>query len=203
MRCLMCHEEIGNGRNLSELLFEEDVLCHSCRSKWTKQIEHFELNGVKGMSYWNYDDIFSSYLIQFKECNDEALKDAFLFPIKKEVKRYLKGRTLLLMPSSKSKLKARGFSHLKEMYEQLELPMLEPFEKMNEVDQKELSAEGRKQMEYSIRLKPSVKIPKKVAVVDDVITTGASIKGALHALEGTDTNIRIFSASKVEKSLYS
>ena len=75
-------------------------------------------------SSWEYNDAFRSTLIQYKECYDEALKDVFLYPTRKKIRNYLRGYTLILMPSTKEKLEERGFSHLKFMFSSLKLPML-------------------------------------------------------------------------------
>ena len=126
MRCLLCDREMQQG-SLKDILFEEDVICEACRSKWERKKIDFRLDGIRVRSDYVYNDAFSECLIQYKECCDEALKDVFLYPIRKQLRKRYRGYTICLMPSSTKKLAMRGFNHLAGMYENLGMKMIEPF----------------------------------------------------------------------------
>lgn len=199
MRCLMCGKEIGSSGNFSELLLEEDVLCHACRRRWIHRPGHTDLNGIRVDYDWDYDSDFSKCLIQYKECGDEALKEVFLYPLRKKLKRRYRGYTLVLMPSSHEKLEARGFVHLEGIFEGLGLPMLDPFEKCILEDQKQLNLKGRQAMAHGIRLKRDQALPKRIVLVDDVMTTGSTLRGALSVLDQSRYRIRIYTCAIVTK----
>ena len=107
----------------------------------------------------------------------------------------------MLMPSSPQNLERRGFSHLQEIFACVRMPMLEVFTKTDTAVQKELTYEERQQMKEHIILKEGAVIPKKVLLCDDVYTTGATIRGALRALQGIPCQKQIYTLSAVEKTL--
>lgn len=194
MYCLMCGKEKSTG-GWQDILFGDDPLCKNCRRKWKRIDLNFDINGIKAQSPYLYNDAFAKCLIQYKECGDEALKDVFLFEIRRELTFRYQGWTLCLLPSSKQREKERGFSHLEKMFSCLKLQTLSPFAKREDQSQKHKSALERKQMETAIILKEGILLPKKIVLCDDTITTGATIRGALKWIDTKKHNIRIFSVS--------
>lgn len=194
MRCLLCGCEMQQG-SLRDILFNEDIICEACRSKWERKKIDFRLDGIRVRSDYVYNDAFSECLIQYKECCDEALKDVFLYRIKDVIRKRYKGYTVCLMPSSTTKLAVRGFNHLAGMYESLGMKMIEPFEKVEEKDQKGAGRMERRNMEHGIQLKPDVQLPKKLLLCDDTITTGSTLKGALRVLDHNSHRIEIYCVS--------
>ncbi len=194
-RCLMCGKRIGLSGNWQEVLFEEDLLCHACRSQWIERKQKFQIDGIRADSDWEYEGGFSKCLLQYKECNDEALQEVFLNLKREKLRRRYRGYTLLLMPSTEEKNEERGFHHLPGMFECLGLEMLEPFEKVRTDQQKELNRAGRRKMVHGIRLKPVVTLPEKVVLCDDVITTGSTMRGALNCLERKTHKILIYACA--------
>lgn len=199
MKCLLCGKEINDSGSFMDLLFHEDSLCSSCRHEWIRRDQNFRIDGVKASSTWVYNDAFSKALIQFKECGDEALKDIFLQPVRRTLSHRYKGYTLLLMPSTQEKRRERGFSHLMEMYESLGLEMMEPFINESRTAQKKLSRSQRLSLQHEIHLKPGVSLPRKILLADDVMTTGSTLKGALHCIDPNQHDIRIFVCARVER----
>ena len=194
MRCLLCGCEMQQG-SLRDILFNEDIICEACRSKWERKKIDFRLDGIRVRSDYVYNDAFSECLIQYKECCDEALKDVFLYRIKDVIRKRYKGYTVCLMPSSTTKLAVRGFNHLAGMYESLVMKMIDPFEKVEEKDQKGAGRMERRNMEHGIRLKPDVQLPKKLLLCDDTITTGSTLKVALRVLDHNSYRIEIYCVS--------
>lgn len=194
MRCCMCGKKLGES-GLRDILYGEDCLCTSCRRQWLHVPQHFLVNGIPSDSDYLYHSGFSSCLIQYKECGDEALKDAFLFEVREKLYRRYRGWSLCLMPSSQEKMAERGFSHLHEMFQCIGLPILEPFEKSGSTVQKELDYQSRQQMKSAIVLKEGFTLPKKIVLCDDVITTGATLKGALRWIDLGLHQVRIYTAA--------
>lgn len=194
MRCLMCGKDMRYG-SLKDILYGDDVLCEACRNTWLKKRIVCAIDGVRVQSDYVYNKAFSQCLIQFKECGDEALKDAFLWEVRKKLKRRYKGYTLLLLPSAKEKVEQRGFLHLHEMFSCLGLEMLDAFEKTVNISQKTLSAEQRSEMKHTIRLKEGIQLPKKIVLVDDTVTTGATLSGAISCLEKRNHVIEAYCVS--------
>ena len=88
------------------------------------------------------------------------------------------------IPSSKNHEKERGFSHVKEMFELLGLPYLEILEKREEIKQSSLSRKKRWENRTNIvynghRIKENLKI----LLVDDVMTTGATLTASIQIVK--------------------
>ena len=194
MRCLMCGKELGEG-SIRDIFVGEDGICEECRKQWLEKNIKFELDGIKGEADYIYNKAFSSSLIQFKECGDEALKDIFLFEVKKKIRRKYRGYTLCCMPSSIEKRKSRGFSHLEEMYSCLNMKIIDPFIKNTNESQKQLPGYLRSNMRHEIVLKEGIQLPKKILLVDDTITSGSTLKGALSCIDTKKHHVRIYCVS--------
>ncbi len=197
MRCLMCGKIITED-SFRDFFRKKDVLCTACRSGWKPIRKKTLFLGKPAYYLYEYNEAFSHCLIQFKECGDEALKEVFLYPEKEALRRRFSGRTLLLLPSTEEKRNARGFSHLALLFKLLHLPMMEPFVKTVHADQKTLGRRGRERMSESIRLREGVRLPKKIVLADDVLTTGATMKGALQCLP-EKADVRVFACALVKE----
>lgn len=179
------------------MLFYDDVICSRCRNKFDKVSKDTYINDIPYHYTYRYTKSFSDCLVQYKELYDEALKDVFMYDIRKKFKRKYRGYTLLLMPSSEKRIQQRGFHHLKEMVSCLDMDVLEPFEKIVNVDQKKSGAK-RKLMQQGIALKEGIELPYKILLFDDVYTSGATIQGALSCIDVKRHDIKIYTCSKVE-----
>ena len=195
MNCLMCGKDLFTSGTIEEILFSDDLLCSNCRSKWVENKKDIKLGPYIVKSSWEYNDAFRSTLIQYKECYDEALKDVFLYPVRKKIRHYLRGYTLILMPSTKERLEERGFSHLKFMFSSLKLPMLESF--ITESNQKGKTLKERKEIGKTMYLKENIHLPYKIALVDDVYTTGSTLRAALSNIDAKAHKIKIYTVARV------
>ncbi len=185
MQCLLCHKEMGSD-DLYDLFVSNDLICHSCRMKWKRIDLHFELDGIEAFAPYLYEENFSHDLIQMKEVGDEAISDIFLWNDRRTLHRKYHGYTLCLMPSSKEKEERRGFSHLKLLFSCLNLEMMEPFEQIQSMSQKQMSLQQRKRMEMNMRRKEGIVLPSKVLLCDDTITTGSTLRGALRLVQNCE-----------------
>ena len=193
MRCLLCDKEMLDS-SIFDML-SDDKICQHCRCAWEKKEIKFRYEGIKLRSTYLYNDAFSKALLQYKECYDEALKDIFLYGLIQKLRFLYRGYTLVLMPSSMNKENKRGFSHLKEIFSLLNMDMIEPFIKTEDISQKGLTADKRMRIKGKIILKDNVILPKKLLLVDDVITSGATLSTAIKCLEGMGKDMQIYTLS--------
>lgn len=101
-------------------------------------------------------------------------------------------QALLAIPLSQQKLASRGFNQSLLLAQQLSkhwnIPLWQPLERHAGLAQRQLSREERlTNLEHAFYVNPAQTrvIPRKVLVIDDVITTGSTfmaIQTALHAL---------------------
>ena len=185
-RCLWCGGELSRGKSFEQLMLKEDSLCGNCRKKMIPYGRTVKIGKLKIYALYVYDEQFMKFLVQYKECMDEALKDIFCLPYLSVLKRKTKGKILVPMPSSKEKREIRGFDTLQQLYGQLERPFADLLEKKENFQQSG-NREKRKKNAEAIVLKKGVEIPeKKMILVDDVVTTGSTLEAAVHWLPQVD-----------------
>ncbi|MEE3425998.1 MAG: hypothetical protein VZR26_10565, partial [Erysipelotrichaceae bacterium] len=112
-----------------------------------------------------------------------------------DVKEYIElryhGYHLLCIPSSRRKIAERGFDHLKEMFRTVQMRRLEGLFMKEEMSQEGKDLTARRQMRSNFLYKGP--FADKILIVDDVITTGSTLKGAFEAVSGHAKRIKVLS----------
>ena len=181
-RCLWCGGPLIRGRSFLQLMTCNDELCGQCRSLLKPYGRTVVIEGLSVYALYVYDENFMKFLVQYKECMDEALKDVFVSPYLYPLKRRTAGKTLVVMPSSVEKRELRGFDTLKQLYGLLDRPFADLLEKGKNFQQSG-NPEQRKKNAETIRLKDKVAVPQgKMILVDDVVTTGSTLLAASRLL---------------------
>ena len=175
-RCIYCDNDLENGKSLISLLCFEDELCGNCRKQLKLIKHHFIIGKVKGLALYDYDSIFKSLLLQYKECYDEALQDVFLYHLNTYLSIKYHGYTMVFMPSSENKIKDRGFNHLEQIFKDVKLEKVNCLHKMVDADQKYLTKKEREKISLTI---DKTIHNEKILLVDDMCTTGSTLKAAI------------------------
>ncbi len=182
--CLSCFKGIRKNGSIRQLFYVNDVLCSSCRSELFDCHHKFKLEQISIEGFYYYSGKVRELLIQYKEYNDEALFPLFLYPYVKYVRKKYRGYKLVLMCSSQESLLKRGFNHLENMVDILRLETIDVLYKSKDISQKHLNFQERKNIGKYIHLKNAHLFKdEKILLVDDVITTGESIKAAYKLLK--------------------
>ena len=180
MRCLYCDQDIKK-ISLYSFVFKEDRLCINCRNKMTKNHKRIKIDELEIESFYDYNSLFKSLIIQYKECYDELLSEVFLYGIKEYINIKYRDYKIIYMPSSKEKLNKRGFNHLQLVFEELDLEVIGGLRYKEEFIQQGKNINERAKMKDNFIYEGDRL--DKVLIVDDVLTTGSSVVGAYRALK--------------------
>ena len=177
-KCLICNDVIEE--NFSSLFCEEKQICYSCFCKFERRNAKFVIKGVQGIVLYKYNEFFKDVLFRYKGCYDYALKEVFLAYRLNQLKRQYRGYSVVLAPSNKESEIKRGFNHLEEIFKQIKLPIIKCFIKTKKWKQSEKKKEERVNIQKVIKIdKSCLKGVKRVLIVDDVLTTGSTIKALI------------------------
>jgi competence protein ComFC len=169
----------------------QDILCGFCRKQLVPYGKRISVLDVEVFAYYEYEAFFEKLIFQVKESKDVTLAPVFLYPYLKHLKKQCFGKTLILVPSSLKKTKQRGFDALRQLYQGLGLELLSPFEK-DDVKQSQRSAHLRSRIKNHIRLvHPEMIEGKDVVLLDDVCTTGYSLKACLDLVKPLAQSVSI------------
>lgn len=195
MKCKFCDKDI-NSISLYEILFERDNLCKECRSKLNFKHRIYKYKDIEVEYFYDYNQMFQTLLLQYKECYDEALYDVFLYKIDNYINFRYFNYHLLLAPSSKTKIEKRGFDHLEKMFSSVWLKRVKGLRTINNINQQGKSFFQRRLMEDNyIYDDPRL---NRVLIVDDLSTTGSTLRGIYKAIKPYANRVRFLVLAKTE-----
>lgn len=187
--CLICFNSIMTEANLFQLFYYSDIICCKCRRQLIRSKRNQNLNGLKIESFYLYEEWSSKLLLQYKELWDEALAPVFLYPFQKEIQKKYKGYSLVPIPSTKEKYQQRGFSPVIKMFECCGMEVIDVLSKKRDVEQKNQRKSQRSKIEFQLKELDFSK--KKLLLIDDVVTTGSSMRAAYTLLAGKCKKIKL------------
>ena len=181
--CKICFKEIRN--NDFARLFDGDIcICAKCQREFEPKFISFIVDGYKATAIFEYTPYIKELIYKYKGCFDYELKDTFLNLYYKEIKIRYSGYKIIPIPSYIEDDKNRGFNHVVEMFKNLGLEPLPIIEKTAHFKQAEHKARTRSQISKYLVIKKPVDLSKsKVLIVDDIYTTGSTMKAAINLVE--------------------
>ena len=167
--------------DLYQIINGDSYLCFSCQKKLIPHFQNFEIDGIEGLSIYEYDDNFKSLLYQFKGCYDIELAPIFLNRFKRELHLLYRNYVLVAAPSYYLEDEKRGFKHVEKIFECINLPVCYPIKKQTPFKQAEHSKKERGRIKEHLVLTNSEMIMNKnILIVDDVSTTGSTLKAIIN-----------------------
>lgn len=192
--CLWCGKSLRRESSLKHMFYVDDVICKSCRDKISYRPKRIKLDDITVDSLFVYEGLIREMIIQYKELSDEALFPVFLYPFIDELRRKYRGYTIVHVPSSTTNNKKRGFKAVNKMFGVLNLREEEMFRKKDDFDQKEVDFKRRHEIRNHLIYEPVKVKNNKVLLVDDILTTGETIKAAYSFLAASGYKIKVLTA---------
>lgn len=181
--CKLCFCNITNN-SLTHLIKSDLNLCPWCYQKLRPIFYKFKVDDYKAESIYQYNLDIKSLLYQLKGCYDIEIAPIFFERFAFEYRLKYKGYILVPAPSSKEDDLKREFNHVLEIYKVLKLPIERIVEKIKQHKQSDHNREGRKEIIKVLQVVNGEKIRnKKVLIVDDVFTTGSTVRSIIKLLE--------------------
>ena len=180
--CIVCKKQI-NHYSFFYQLSSTLCICTKCFSSFPLVHKRRVIDSVEVYSIYAYRPPINSLLMDLKMKSDIALSMVFLSPFKNYLELIYKDYIILPIPSTLSSDKKRGFNHVKEIAKTLNLKVKEVFYKSKDYKQTSQRFEKRKEIKNVIKLKGTLDKTKKYLLLDDVITSGSTIKTCVDLLK--------------------
>ncbi|MBE6143761.1 MAG: ComF family protein [Erysipelotrichaceae bacterium] len=180
--CKICFSEI-NKKGINGILFK-NTICQNCYNKFPVSFNKRFINEIEVISIYEYDETMKKLIYQYKGCFDIELGSVFLERHLLELKIKYKGYVIVPVPSWEESNQKRGFNHIVEIFKFIGIPIFPCIKKKYDFKQSNLSKIEREKINQKLVLEDyKILKNKKVLLVDDVISTGSSIKACLELIK--------------------
>ena len=173
--CKVCFKDIDFGTDL--------YICDKCFNELDCIYEESKIKNISVLCIYRYDKTFANLLYRFKGCFDYELRDVFLSRQKSYLKIKYFNYILIPIPSWKEDDDTRGFNHVEEIFKSLKLPIVKCLRKKEKFKQSSLMKIERQNIKRKLEIvNGDIINNKKILIIDDVMTTGSTIKAAIDLL---------------------
>ena len=182
---------------MHSILSKDVSICHRCFDRFKPQLTKFDVNGEEAMFLFYYDQTIQELLYQCKGCFDIELSQVFLEYFRNYLRLKFRGFIIIPAPSSKEGDEKRGFNHVVEIFSCLNLPMLRCVHKTKDIKQADLTSKQRESVGKILEIDNVDLSNKKVLIVDDVYTTGSTIRSMINLVQSKNPkSIKVLVMSK-------
>lgn len=181
--CKICHKRIEQN-SLHSFIFAEKTICLRCFKSLHPCRKRTRFGKYRITTFYVYNEAFQSLLYLYKGCGDIELSSVFLerlYPLLRV--RYFR-HVIVPAPSSQKRIDERGFDHIPLIFSKLGKRIELVIHKTADVKQSDLSKKERRNIGKHLALVPNAVLRgERVLFVDDVMTTGSTVKACLRLLE--------------------
>ena len=217
MKCLLCGQTMKAVLTFSSLLLlknDDSCLCSDCDSTFERIGEENCPNCMKtGLStkcqdcqlwckegvevsheaIFTYNQPMKDFFNRYKFDGDYILRKVFSMILNENLKKY-KDYHFILIPLSPERYAKRGFNQVAGLIEAAGLSHLDVLGKREEKASSSKNRSERLATELPFFIKEDSRIPKKILLIDDIYTTGATVNRVKSMLENAGAEeVRTFS----------
>ena len=192
--CFKTNEE----KSLHSLLNGYTCICDKCIKRYNPIFKEFTFESLHGLAIYEYIDYIKEKLFQFKGCFDYELCNTFLGPYKNELLFRYHGYIVVPIPSNKDDDLKRGFNHVETIFQSVGFKLTKALEKKGDFKQALHGSKERREIsKHLFLINNKIRPNAKILLVDDVITTGATMHKAIELIKTLKPNkIEILIMSK-------
>ena len=180
--CKLCFKPIAI-TSLATLLFKDTAVCDRCYVSFSPIYAKFTLLDIQALAIYEYDQFIKEQIYLFKGCHDFERKDIFLDRQRHLLRLLYVGYSLVPVPSWTKDDEHRGFNHVMAIFSTLKLPILSVLSKTRDQKQASLSYSKRQEVDDLFIIEKVDLTNKRILLVDDVMTSGASLRACLDLLK--------------------
>ena len=158
---------------------KKPTICHDCLLKFGPSLSTFKIDDIECLHLYFYNEKIQEILYQFKGCKDYELRTVFLEYYLCYLNYKFKGYEIIPAPSSRKSDEERGFNHVEEFFKNLRLKMNPCIHKTKQIKQADLTTKQREKIGKYLTIDNIDLSNKKILLVDDVYTTGSTIKAMI------------------------